>query len=493
MKKLLSLLGLAMVLLTSFGAQSAVTQTNFRLKYNTTLCRYEVYIIIKAGSASYAAASSEIVAYPGLVTIVVDSSIPNSSLLSTTISSYYPQGSGDGGQTLDGAGTAGWIRQSGNVQKGSSTFGLNGYKAFAFSAPSSGAYWPDLNPNDTFMLFSFVIPGVKCGSGVRLWNNNQIQAGPGAPFNPAGDPVSTQWNNKDFNNGYNFYSVSAGVPVQTYTGNASGTTTLPVPTITPFSLVISGGNITASSAITSGPSSCASLQSYTWTQTLPPTSTYTSTTAVSGSSATATLSRPLTASNLGTYALTVTNGNGCTTSASNSIVLPIKLISFKGTSNKCAAQLGWEIAHGEKDFQGFDLQYSSDGATFATIGHVERNPYNDVYSYSYTQASGKGFYRLKITDLSGMIGYSETAVVTTNCDNAEITIAPNPTQALSTVSGIESGDQVKVTDMLGNVIANYVSGGSRATIDLGIFPSGIYSVMISRGNEMLKTAKITKL
>jgi hypothetical protein len=51
---------------------------------------------------------------------------------------------------------------------------------------------------------------------------------------------------------------------------------------------------------------------------------------------------------------------------------------------------------------------------------------------------------------------------------------------------------VKVTDMLGNTVANYISGGSKATVDLTIFPPGVYSVIISRNAEIIKAEKLTK-
>jgi hypothetical protein len=109
------------------------------------------------------------------------------------------------------------------------------------------------------------------------------------------------------------------------------------------------------------------------------------------------------------------------------------------------------------------------------------------------QPSGKGYYRLKIIDLSGKASYSDIVSVATSCDAPEITIAPNPTTTVSTVSGIEAGDQVKVTDVLGNVIANYVSGGAKATIDLGMYPPAVYNVIITRGTNIIKTDKITKM
>lgn len=509
MKKLISLLALASVLLAgSYGARAAVTQTKLKLKYNTTTCRYEVWLYIVAGSASYASASSEIVAYPGLVTIVVDSAVPNSAIptglngtFSGVISSVYPQGSGDGGQTLDGANTAFWqVTGSGNIQKGSASFGLNGYKAFAFSAPTvGGAYWPTMVTGDSLQLFSVSLPPVKCGQAVRIWNNNAIQAGPGAGTfsSPPADPPSSSWNGKDFNNGYNFYNASTGVPTQTYAGNLAGVTSLPLPTINGLTNGGAPGNITLGfttslpnfgSSTSIGSGSCATLSSYNWTG----PNSFNTTTTVSGTSATASFSRTLSLANVGNYTLTVTNSNGCTSSALVQVVLPVKLISFSGRAKGCSAELVWQLPVAQRDVQRYEVQYSADGIRFTTVGQVDRNLYNETYVYNYTQASGKGYYRLKEVDLSGKGSYSDVISVTTSCDNDRITISPNPTNSMSTVSGIEAGDQVKVTDMLGNTVANYISGGSKATVDLSIFPPGIYSVIISRNSETIKAEKLTK-
>ena len=495
MKKLIYLLAVTAVLLAGFtGARAAVTQTKFKLKYNTTTCKYEVWLFVVAGSASYGSNSSEIVAYPGLVTIITDSSIANSNIptgingtLSGKIITHNPQGSGDGGQTLDGNNSATWqITGTGNIQKGDASHGLNGFKAWAFSAPSG--YWPTLNVGDSLILFELTLPPVNCGNAVRLWNNNVIQAGPGAGTfsSPPADPPSSVWFGKDFNNGYNFKNGGTGNVAQTYGGNLAGVTSLPLPTISGFTLTLSGSNIISNPTITAG--SCATLTSYTYAG----PNSFSSTVSASGTSTVAPLSRPIIAANSGNYTLTVNNSNGCTTAQVVGIVLPVKLLSFSGRAKGCSAELSWQLPVAQRDVQSYEVQYSADGIRFTTVGQVDRNLYNEAYTFSYTQASGKGYYRLKEIDLGGKYSYSELVTVTTSCDNGRINISPNPTSSISTVSGIEVGDQVKVTDMLGNTVANYVSGADRATIDLSIFPAGIYSVIISRNAEVIKAEKITK-
>lgn len=485
MKKI-ALLICALCLVVILPSRAQLTGGRYKIQYNASTCRYDIFLV-PGGGTFVATDTLKRLTRTSRLSVVVPSG--------SSIDFQYPNQP----RFRNTAGTASAWQNNGVSDN--FTIGTTAYEVYPFDVNVTNTWYSAISNTNPILLFSLDITlpaGNVCGAGVRLWRNNVIQGvGQGGASSSTGcggssalvDPCSAAMPAlANYNNSFKIGDNSVGGLTEKYTGiSGTNVVTLPPPTITPFTLGISGGNITTSSAIASG--SCATLQSYTWTG----PNAYSATTNTVASSATASLSRAVSAANLGTYTLSVTNSNGCTASASNVIALPIKLLSFSGSANKCAAQLSWQIVHGEKDFQGFDVQYSGDGARFGTVGHLDRSAYNDSYGYSYIQASGKGFYRLQITDLSGKVTYSETVVVTTDCDNPEITIAPNPTQALSTVSGIEAGDQVKVTDMLGNVIANYISGGSRATIDLGIFPSGVYSVMISRGTDMLKTAKITKL
>ena len=467
------------MLLMSLSSGAAVTQTKYQLVYNTTTCRYDVYLVVLAGSAT---AGNERKTYTAQVSLVV----PVGTSIGA-ITGNYPRQSFNGGNTL-GSPLAWGIQ---NYQLGSAAYGLNGFEVYSLTVPTSQSFYPALSSstNSPLLLFSIELGSTSCGSGIRLWENNYIQAGPGAPLSPAAaDPTSAQFNNKDFNNGHDFYDATASAPAQTYSGNVAGSTTMDPPVISAFA--VTSTSTTVSGTVTASSGACASAlgNTYAWTG---PGAYSTSGTTVAG--VVNTFTRP--AFVAGIYTVTVTNTNGCTAtrSASVGVALPIKLTYFKGAAQKCAAQLNWQVGAGEKDFQRFEVQYSADGSRFATVGQVDRNAYNDNYSFSYTQASGKGYYRLKILDLSGKVSYSPTIDVTTDCDGPAITIAPNPTTGIATVSGIEAGDQVKVTDMLGNVIANYISGGARATIDLEIFPAGTYSVIISRDTEVIKAEKITKM
>lgn len=175
-----------------------------------------------------------------------------------------------------------------------------------------------------------------------------------------------------------------------------------------------------------------------------------------------------------------------------SVVLPVHLLSFEGKADDCYAKLSWEVAAGQADLSAFTVQYSKDGIRFESIGHLERNPNSDQYYFSYTQAPGKGFYRLLIAENSGAMEYSKTVAITTDCASSPISIAPNPTRDLAVINGVSVGDQITITNVLGNVIARYTAAGSSVVVDLSHQPSELYSVIISRNGEMLRGAKLSK-
>ncbi len=498
MKKALFSLSVALLSLMATIANGQITGTKFSIQYNKTLCRYDIFLHVTAGSN---------VSTPGLyqsagtnqVTVVV----PAGSTVSAPLSNQ-PQTGSRVGNIWTQTGIAQWgntnttTSASGNLPTAANGPTLVGKDVYAFVASATQAFYPLLATGDSTLLFSLniAVPATvtTCDKGVRLWNNNLIKVGSSnqgqdGADNTTGcggtltahDPCSASFpGGQQYNNGLGIVPNS-----QTYQGNLIRDTRQAPPVVGAVALSCTS---TTSTLATVATGACLStISSYSW---------------VNGSNAVVSSTNSLTINNStlnNPYTLTVTASNGCTTQVQRSVntvgcfVLPIKLIGFSAIADKCAAQLTWEIATSDKDFERFDVQYSRDGQQFVTVAKVVRNPYNEKYGYSYDQTNGKGYYRLAIIDLKGQVTYSEVRSTITSCDNSGITISPNPTSSVSVVKGVEAGDQLKVTDMLGNVLANYISGGSQATVDLVNLPSGIYSIMISRNGEILKAAKLTKL
>lgn len=485
MKKfLLSLCLLTPALLGGIASQAAqVSNVRYLIRYDSVNCRYDVRLYLETGSIQ---AGGDQGANTNQVSLVVPtgSNVGGNGGLSfvpATVISNEPRFGALNGLTnvvTRSALPAPWGNPNRLINPNSTLFPNSDVYSFVVS-PSS-AWWPVANQGDTITLFSLTIatPGApNCGQGIRIWNNNIIKG-----TSTSGDPSSstTGFGGSDYNNGIYIGNNTN----QIFNGNYNPVDMSQAKPVVTDTVIVTGSGagriITGTSSAPNG--SCYTITGYAWTG---PNSFSASTSGFTRSGGNS--------ANYGVYTITVTNNLGCSTAKSVNIstVLPVHLLSFTGNADGCQARLAWEVAPNQDDLQAFDVQYSADGIRFTTVGHLERNPASDLYSFSYAPPAGKGYYRLLILEHSDN-EFSQTVSVSTGCEAAPITIAPNPTRGQATVSGIAAGDQVKVSDVLGNVIANYISGGSTAQIDLAIYPAGIYSVIISRNNQILKTDKITK-
>lgn len=112
-----------------------------------------------------------------------------------------------------------------------------------------------------------------------------------------------------------------------------------------------------------------------------------------------------------------------------SAFLPVELINFNGRLLEEFVQLNWATAV-EVDNSHFEIQRSSDGNTFYTIGRVEGQgtTYQDNYYRFLDRKPGFGnnFYRLKQVDFDGTFEYSSVVNISYQPENTVFAIGPNP-------------------------------------------------------------------
>jgi uncharacterized protein len=90
--------------------------------------------------------------------------------------------------------------------------------------------------------------------------------------------------------------------------------------------------------------------------------------------------------------------------------LPVTLLSFKGKTLHNTNVLEWKTTN-EKAFDGFEIQRSLEGKSFAKIGFVKGNN-GENYEFTDTQIGAFGaYYRLKMNDLDGKYDYSKIIFV----------------------------------------------------------------------------------
>ena len=112
-------------------------------------------------------------------------------------------------------------------------------------------------------------------------------------------------------------------------------------------------------------------------------------------------------------------------------VFPVEMLSFNARPFSGYVLLDWQTAT-EKNNEGFDIQRSTDGKTWETIGFVQgRGTTQTPQSYAYTDEAplaGTSYYRLKQVDYNGAFEYSNILSVNYDLDGKQqgLKLFPNP-------------------------------------------------------------------
>lgn len=137
-------------------------------------------------------------------------------------------------------------------------------------------------------------------------------------------------------------------------------------------------------------------------------------------------------------------------------VLPVELANFQAKSTQKSALLTWATAT-EKDNAYFDIEQSTNGKEFQTIGQVKGRGTTTgerVYNYEHTTPSvGINYYRLKQVDVDGKETLSK--IVSVNFDkNKTSKVYPTLVKDIINVefSGHNGATDVQIINLLGQVV-----------------------------------------
>lgn len=230
------LTGIFLCLIFADSLIAQVTSVNYQLKYDTTLCRYDAYLIVNSGSATTAARRIQ---FNSQFTIVVPTGVSLS-----VAASHMP--------LLDNAAGGGTV-----PPKVANTWSITSSALSPAAQPESDFYsivpnlaavshYNNLNSGDTVKLFSLNIGTIaNCGQGIRIFNN-------------ATDPNSSApgMGGSDFRNGF-----TIGNATQRYLGNSTQVNP-PKPVIASAVTTCSGGVEIDLTASTTG---CQDPLTYAWT------------------------------------------------------------------------------------------------------------------------------------------------------------------------------------------------------------------------------------
>jgi Secretion system C-terminal sorting domain len=207
--------------------------------------------------------------------------------------------------------------------------------------------------------------------------------------------------------------------------------------------------------------------------------------------------------NPGNWSITtsVANSQVCVTYSpltglvSMAIVLPLRLVSFKGYSENKKTILAWRTEN-EENASHFEIEKSMDGTTWSTVGTIKARDISEtenIYSFVDKETSNEPmYYRLKMIDNDRSFTYSKIISVTQMPTNS-VKVFPNP--AAEQVTFIFNNEveepTVEIFDMKGQLMKQQILTDSE--LNISELPSGIYVASLkNQAGQVIAREKIVK-
>ncbi|MEM6829498.1 MAG: T9SS type A sorting domain-containing protein, partial [Bacteroidota bacterium] len=167
---------------------------------------------------------------------------------------------------------------------------------------------------------------------------------------------------------------------------------------------------------------------------------------------------------------------------SESGILPVSLLYWRGTQREAGALLSWSTAT-EIDNDYFTIERSVDGVSWKTIATVAgHGTTTEVKEYEYFDRNHflpATYYRLSQTDYDGTTEVFEILMVTGRESLTPVILYPNPSSGKFAVQLPVGDHTIEVLDMIGKRINMDVKReGNLASFDLSGRPSGIYILRV---------------
>ena len=170
--------------------------------------------------------------------------------------------------------------------------------------------------------------------------------------------------------------------------------------------------------------------------------------------------------------------------------LPVDLVSFSGKSGNKEVLLNWVTAW-ERQNEGFNIQKSTNGRSFESIGFVPGNTTTQLQSvYEFRDADVMPgtlyYYRLKQNDIGGGFALSQIIAVRANAGEleSESLVSPNPSRGSFTLSGQRAeAATVKLYTAVGvEIPIRTLQTGNSKTLDITTTPGlapGLYYLKVN--------------
>ncbi|HTN22187.1 MAG TPA: T9SS type A sorting domain-containing protein [Pelobium sp.] len=178
-----------------------------------------------------------------------------------------------------------------------------------------------------------------------------------------------------------------------------------------------------------------------------------------------------------------------------SSVLPVTLISFTAKTDNGNIALAWKSTS-EVNLSHYIVQRSTNGVDFENLTTVEANNKPGIFDYTFvdkTASFGASYYQLISVDIDGKTQKSELKSASLGASAANVIAYPNPTINQLNISGLVSGDVIKMFNTSGqlltskNAIQNQVN-----VLDMSDVKAGLYILSIENSGKISSNHRIIK-
>lgn len=172
---------------------------------------------------------------------------------------------------------------------------------------------------------------------------------------------------------------------------------------------------------------------------------------------------------------------------SSPVILPVKLISFTGSSKNDQIVLTWQTSD-EINTSQFVIQQLQNGSYIDKGTVAAKGGTANTYSFALPAvSSGTIVYRLKIVDRNGKYTYSYSISVDLSLLTASLSVYPNPTVNYVLVTHATAGkaSSLQLADMSGKIVKQMivVEGDVQSKMIVTGIAKGRYTVIYRSGNS----------
>jgi len=178
-------------------------------------------------------------------------------------------------------------------------------------------------------------------------------------------------------------------------------------------------------------------------------------------------------------------------------LLPVSLASFNVVSPNCKSNIiNWKSTD-ELNFSHYEVEWSENGVNFnylATVASKGNDFQSNAYSFEHTSPSSVNYYRLKMIDVDGSVSYSNIRFQQKPaCLEENIHFSPNPAGNNITISSPENTPlSISIYQTDGKLVQVVEINSAIQNIDISNLASGVYFVVFSSGQSMIKTERLVK-